>query len=107
MRTEAWPVVLIFLLIGSASFISILFPQWDIRWGRMSSFRPHNEKPPVSNTGKALFGAFGICGAIAAFVSSKIAGYVLFAVNFGILIAMIPVYLRDKEEFDARNNSEN
>jgi hypothetical protein len=104
MRTEAWPAALIFFLIGSVSILSILFPQWDIRWGRTGSFRPHKNRPPVSNTGKALFGAMGLCGALAALASNKIAYCVCFAVFVGLLIAQFPVYLRDKEEFDSRNS---
>jgi hypothetical protein len=104
MNTKAWPAALMFFLIGSVSLISILFPQWDIRWGRISSFRPHADKPPVSNTGKALFGATGLCGALAALVSSKIALYICFAVYAGLLIAMFPVYLKDKEKFNSQNS---
>jgi hypothetical protein len=92
-------VVVLFFAAAATSFLSALFPRWDIRWGgRGGSFK---DKTPMSPRGRCAFGTYALSLAVTCVVGMRwpeLWNFLVLVVGLGGLIALGVVYRHDKNE---------
>jgi hypothetical protein len=96
--SEIW-IFLFILIVGAAVplLAAFVFPHWRGNWGR-------GGKVPMSQRGKVAMGTyvayFGSSVLAASFVGTKTAQIVCLVGILLAMIAMYPVYLRDRREHE-------
>jgi MFS family permease len=85
----------IFLALGLGAaifaFVSALFPEWNVRWGR------HGVGPPMTVAGRIATGCYFICcSLLAAFAKSQ----AWVALIFVLFVPMFFVYRHDKRIYE-------
>jgi hypothetical protein len=104
-------ILLLFTVTAVFGFVSAFFPRWDLRYGGRGG-GSHGKRARVSVEGRIAFGVLFSCLDGAMFVDYyKLAApslkYWLTAISLLTLVAMIPIFIRDKRRHNRRIRSGN
>ena len=101
MKTDAWPVAAIFLLIAVFPVLS-QFTGTPMRWGSRRS----GETWPMSLAGVLSFSAMMFCWAIGAMILDKTTRLIVMGIGLGFFISAVCLAVRDVRRSKREGTSE-
>jgi hypothetical protein len=98
---EIWIFLVIILVVASIPLLAaFVFPRWRLNWGR-------GGKVPMSKRGKIVMGLytvfFGLSVSLTSLVGSELSEAINLLFILLMMVAMYPVYSRDRREFENSN----
>jgi UDP-N-acetylmuramyl pentapeptide phosphotransferase/UDP-N-acetylglucosamine-1-phosphate transferase len=90
--------IVLCIAMAAFCFASAFFPKWDLRWGGRHGRIPHEDKPPLSPTGKFGFGIlFGYAAVIVLLNEQNVSLTPwLIALYIPLFVGMGVIYRRDR-----------